>query len=45
MFKGRSITLRHLLIDDRKHIGLQFKSDKVVQALVEKLPVYAEANC
>lgn len=38
MFKGRSITLRHLLIDDRKHIGLQFKSDKVVQALVEKLP-------
>ncbi|PIB31282.1 site-specific tyrosine recombinase/integron integrase [Maribacter sp. 4G9] len=38
MFKGRSITLRHLLIDGRKHIGLQFKSDKVVQALVEKLP-------
>ena len=38
MFKGRSITLRHLLIDDSKHIGLQFRSDKVVQALVEKLP-------
>ena len=38
MFKGRSITLRHLLIDEIKHIGLQFKSDKVVLALVEKLP-------
>ncbi len=38
MFKGRSITLKHLLIDGNKHIGLQFKSDKVVQALVEKLP-------
>ncbi len=38
MFKGRSITLRHLLINNVKHIGLQFKSDKVIQALVEKLP-------
>ncbi len=38
MFKGRSITLKHLLIDGQKHIGLQFKSDMVVQALVEKLP-------
>ncbi|UWX56253.1 site-specific integrase [Maribacter litopenaei] len=38
MFKGRNITLRHLLIGGKKHIGLQFKSDKVVQALVEKLP-------
>ena len=38
MFKGRSITLKHLLIDGTKHIELQFKSDKVVQALVEKLP-------
>ncbi|MDO1514590.1 tyrosine-type recombinase/integrase [Maribacter confluentis] len=38
MFKGRSITLKHLMIDNVKHIGLIFKSDKVVQALVEKLP-------
>lgn len=38
MFNGRSITLKHLLIDDEKQIGLQFKSDKVVQALVEQLP-------
>ncbi|MDO6821357.1 site-specific tyrosine recombinase/integron integrase [Zobellia sp. 1_MG-2023] len=38
MFKGRSITLRHLLINNRKHIGLQFKSDKVIQALADRLP-------
>ena len=38
MVKGRSITLKHLLVDGKKRIGLQFKSDKVVQALVEKLP-------
>lgn len=30
--------MKHLLIDGKKQIGLQFKSDKVVQALVEKLP-------
>jgi site-specific recombinase XerD len=34
----RSITLKHLLIDDKKCIGLQFNTDKVVQALVDKLP-------
>lgn len=38
MFKGRSVTLKHLLINNVKHIGLQFKSDKIIQALVEKLP-------
>lgn len=38
MFKGRSITLRHLIIKGEKQIGLQFRSDKVVQALVEQLP-------
>ena len=38
MFRGRSITLKHVLIDGQKHIGLQFKFDKVTQALVEKLP-------
>lgn len=38
MFKGRSITLKHLLINEKKHIGLLFKSDKVVQALTDKLP-------
>jgi len=38
MFKGRSVTLKHLLINGQKHIGLQFRSDKVIQALVEKLP-------
>lgn len=34
----RSITLKHLLISDKKCIGLQFNTDKVVQALVDKLP-------
>ncbi|MEM9000607.1 MAG: site-specific tyrosine recombinase/integron integrase [Bacteroidota bacterium] len=34
MFKGRSITLKHLLINDQRHIGLQFTSDKVIEGLV-----------
>ncbi|NJB72889.1 site-specific recombinase XerD [Saonia flava] len=38
MFKGRSITLKHLLINGKRHIGLQYKSDKVIQALVDTLP-------
>lgn len=35
MFQGRSITLKHLFIDGIRQIGLQFKSDKVTQALLE----------
>ena len=38
MYKGRSITLKHLLIDGNKCIGLQFRSDRVIEALVDKLP-------
>ncbi|WP_420322245.1 hypothetical protein [Flagellimonas sp.] len=38
MFKGRSITLKHLLVGGKKKIGLQFKSDRVIQALIEQLP-------
>ena len=34
----KSITLKHLLIEHKKTIGLQFSTDKVVQALVETLP-------
>lgn len=34
----KSITLKHLLIDQRKCIGLQFSTNKVVQALVDSLP-------
>lgn len=37
MFKGRSVTLKHLLIQGQKHIGLQFQSDRVTQALVGEL--------
>ena len=35
---SKSITLRHLLIDDTKQIGMQFYPDKVIQALVKQLP-------
>lgn len=38
MYKGRSITLKHLLIDGNKCIGLQFSTDRVIEALVDKLP-------
>ena len=29
MEKGRSVTLKHLLIKDKRYIGLQFNTDKV----------------
>tara|TARA_R110002033_G_scaffold170433_3_gene212930 strand:+ start:82387 stop:83511 length:1125 start_codon:yes stop_codon:yes gene_type:complete len=34
----KSITLKHLLIDQKKFIGLQFSTNKVIQALVDTLP-------
>ena len=34
----RQITLKHLLINHQKVIGLQFYQDKVIQALVKELP-------
>lgn len=34
----KSITLKHLLIDGKRCIGLQFKADRVLIALVERLP-------
>ena len=34
----KSVTLKHLLIDQKKCIGLQFNPSKVVQALVDSLP-------
>lgn len=34
----RSITLKHLLIDSDKKIGILFNADKVIQALVKQLP-------
>ena len=33
----KSITLKHLLINNKKCIGLQFSTNKVIQALVECL--------
>ncbi len=37
MNSTKQITLRHLLIENRKYIGLQFYPDKVIQALVKQL--------
>lgn len=44
MDKLHNITLKHLLIDNKKCIGLQFYSHKVVDALVEELPEVAWSN-
>jgi integrase/recombinase XerD len=38
MDKGRSITLKHLLIKEKRYIGLQFNTDKVIHSLVKQLP-------
>nr|WP_298924875.1 site-specific tyrosine recombinase/integron integrase [uncultured Allomuricauda sp.] len=38
MERGRSITLKHLLINDKKCIGIQFYTDRVIQALIKELP-------
>lgn len=32
------ITLKHILLDNNKKIGLQFYPDKVIQALVKQIP-------
>lgn len=34
----KQITLRHLVINNQKMIGLQFYPDKVIQALIKELP-------
>lgn len=34
----RNITLKHLVIDGKKMIGIQFASDKVVHAILKQLP-------
>lgn len=38
MNKTKSITLKHLLINQQKCIGIQFYTDKVIQALIKQLP-------
>ncbi|WP_044398479.1 site-specific tyrosine recombinase/integron integrase [Lacinutrix sp. Hel_I_90] len=38
MEKGRNVTLKHLLIKEKRYIGLQFNTDKVIHALVKELP-------
>ncbi|WP_159021481.1 site-specific tyrosine recombinase/integron integrase [Formosa sp. L2A11] len=38
MEKGRNVTLKHLLIKEKRYIGLQFNTDKIIHALVKQLP-------
>ncbi|MFC5196570.1 site-specific tyrosine recombinase/integron integrase [Bizionia hallyeonensis] len=40
----KSITLKHLLIDQKKCIGLQFNTNKIIQALVDTLPIVSWSN-
>ena len=35
---SKNITIKHLLIDEKKHIGIQFYPDKVIQAIIKQLP-------
>jgi len=35
---GRLITLKHLLIHEKKQIGLKFYPEKVIQNLIKTLP-------
>ena len=34
----RNVTLKHLLIDQKKMIGIKFYPDRIVQTLVKELP-------
>ena len=36
--RTKNITLKHLLINEQKKIGIQFYPDKVIQALIKELP-------
>lgn len=36
--KPKQITLKHLVINEKRHIGLKFYPDKVIQALIKQLP-------
>ncbi|MGB5437517.1 MAG: phage integrase N-terminal SAM-like domain-containing protein, partial [Maribacter sp.] len=38
MGPNQSITLKHLMIDNQKFIGLQYNTNKVLQAMVDSLP-------
>lgn len=38
MKKQKCITLKHLLIDEKRYIGLKFYPDKVIHALIKTIP-------
>lgn len=35
---SKNITIKHLLIDEKKQIGIQFYPDKVIQGIIKQLP-------
>lgn len=37
-YLNKSITLKHLLINEQHCIGFQFNSDKVIDVLIRSLP-------
>lgn len=37
-YRIKNITLKHLLIDSKKQIGIQFYPDKVIQSIIKVLP-------
>jgi len=38
IIRERQITLKHLVLADKKYIGVKFYPDKVIQALIKELP-------
>lgn len=38
-YKTKHLTIKHLLIEGKKQIGIQFHPDKVIQALIKGLPM------
>lgn len=44
MHDSRQITLRHIVTDGKKYIGIEFKHDKVLSALAASLPGLSEAT-
>jgi len=45
MAKPKMITLKHLLIDGQKCIGMQYQTDKVINALLNTLPDTKVEQC
>ncbi|MGY8915690.1 MAG: hypothetical protein ACKVJF_11495 [Flavobacteriales bacterium] len=44
MERLKNITLKHLVIEEQRHIGLQFYSDKVLNVMAQSLPDISFSN-